>query len=404
MDFYDIRVNREKDGTHSIFPEWVVNRRVTNLLVYGGAFQAIWDPKAEIWSTNEYDVQRLVDENLAQFDKDYIEKTGALTHVRYLKNWDSKSWSSFKRFLQSLPENRQDMDMKLIFQNSEIKKTDYATKRLPYALEEGSYDAWEEIVSTLYLPEERAKVEWAIGSIVSGDSVNIQKFLVFYGKPGSGKSTILNIIEQLFTGYTTIFDAKSLTGNNATFSTAPFKHNPLVAIQHDGDLSKIEDNTLLNTITAHEDIFVNEKYMKPIAITPRAFLFMGTNEPVKIRTAKAGIMRRLIDVSPSGALIPNHRYHVLKDQIYFELGGVAHRCLKVTKGWEKTTTSTTRRRKCNIRLTSSITLSKRITTSSSLRTVFRRNRHGSSTSSTVRSRKLGDILCIDFVQNWRTIS
>jgi energy-coupling factor transporter ATP-binding protein EcfA2 len=324
-------VTREKDGTYSIFPEWIVNRRVKDLLVYHNVFQAIWDEEAQIWSTDEYDVQRLVDAHLFEYDKEYREKTGAITHVKSLANWDSKSWTTFKRFIQSLPENRQDLDSKLIFQNTEVKKSDYVTKRLPYSLEEGSISAWDELVGTLYSEEERRKIEWAIGSIVAGDSATIQKFLVFYGKPGSGKSTILNVIAQLFQGYTSIFDGKALTGNNNSFSTAPFKHNPLVAIQHDGDLSRIEDNTLLNTITAHEEIFVNEKYMKPIPIVPRAMLFMGTNEPVKIRNAKAGIIRRLLDVSPSGTTITNGRYHALVDQIQFELGGIAWHCLQVYK-------------------------------------------------------------------------
>jgi energy-coupling factor transporter ATP-binding protein EcfA2 len=331
MDFYNIRVAREKDGTHSIFVEWVVNRRVSNLLVYQGAFQAIWDEQAGLWSTDEYDVQRLVDADLFRFDKEYREKTGALTHVKALANWDSKAWASFKRFLQALPENRKDLDAKLTFQNTEVVKEDYVTRRLPYPLEEGSYDAWDEIVGTLYSAEERAKIEWAVGAIVAGDSATIQKFLVFYGKPGTGKSTVLNIIAKLFQGYTTIFDGKALTGNNNTFSTAPFKHNPLVAIQHDGDLSRIEDNTLLNTLTAHEEILVNEKYMRPIPVIPRAMLFMGTNEPVKIKNAKAGIIRRLIDVTPSGNLVPNSRYHSLMDQVHFELGGIAWHCLRVYK-------------------------------------------------------------------------
>lgn len=328
LDFYDIRAKREKDGTHVIYAEWVIDRSVKDLLVNHNSFQAIWDEDAGLWSTDEYDVQRLVDRDLYRFELEYQEKTGAVTWVKSLKNWDSKAWNSFQRFVQNLPENRKDLDGKLIFQNTEVTKTDYATKRLPYSLEPGDYDAWDEIVGTLYSEEERAKIEWAIGAVVSGQSVEIQKFLVFYGKPGSGKSTILDIIQMLFRGYTTIFDARALTGNNNAFSTAPFKNNPLVAVQHDGDLSRIEDNTLLNMLTAHEDIFINEKYMKPISIVPKAFLFMGTNEPVKIRNAKAGIIRRLIDVTPSGHLIENRRYHDLKEKIRFELGGIAHHCYR----------------------------------------------------------------------------
>ena len=37
------------------------------------------------------------------------------------------------------------------------------------------------------------------------------------------------------------------------------KNNPLVGIQHDGDLSKIEDNTRLNSLVSHELMTVNEK-------------------------------------------------------------------------------------------------------------------------------------------------
>lgn len=51
-------------------------------------------------------------------------------------------------------------------------------------------------MSVLYSPEERKKLEWAIGAIVTGDSKNIQKFEVLYGPPGSGKSTVLNLIQN----------------------------------------------------------------------------------------------------------------------------------------------------------------------------------------------------------------
>lgn len=75
------------------------------------------------------------------------------------------------------------------------------SKRLPYVLEPGNIDAYDELMQTLYSPDEREKIEWCIGSIVNGDSKTIQKFMVLYGPPGSGKSTVLNIIQKLFTGY-----------------------------------------------------------------------------------------------------------------------------------------------------------------------------------------------------------
>ena len=81
-----------------------------------------------------------------------------------------------------------------------------------------------------------------------------------YGAPGTGKSTILNIIQKLFEGYYSVFDAKALGSSNNSFALEAFKTNPLVAIQHDGDLSRIEDNTRLNSVVSHEEMTVNEKF------------------------------------------------------------------------------------------------------------------------------------------------
>lgn len=138
-------------------------------------------------------------------------------------------------------------------------------KRLNYPLEEGDITAYEKLISTLYSPEERMKIEWAIGSIVCGESQKLQKFLVLYGAAGTGKSTILNIIQQLFEGYYSVFDAKALGSSSNSFALEAFKSNPLVAIQHDGDLSRIEDNTRLNSLVSHELMTVNEKFKSTYA-------------------------------------------------------------------------------------------------------------------------------------------
>ena len=210
-----------------------------------------------------------------------------------------------------------------------MKKEDYASKRLPYPLTDIETPAWNKLLSTLYLPEERHKLEWAIGAIVSGDSKSIQKFLVLYGSAGTGKSTVLNIVQDLFEGYYSVFDAKALGSSNNVFALESFKSNPLVAIQHDGDLSHIEDNTRLNSLVSHELMTVNEKFKSAYSTRFNAFLLMGTNKPVRITDAKSGLIRRLIDVTPSGNKLGVREYNKAMKDVKFELGGIAQHCLDI---------------------------------------------------------------------------
>lgn len=327
MDFFRIGTKENKDGTIDVFPDWIVGRS-KDLMVRAQSFYAIWDEEAGLWSTDEYDVQRLVDEELQRYANDLHAK-GFECHVKYLRSFGSKSWTQFRSFLKNISDNSVQLDQSLTFANDKVKKSDYRSRRLPYSLAEGDISAWEELIGTLYPVEERQKIEWAIGAVVSGDAKQIQKFLVLYGPAGTGKSTVLNIIADMFPGYATSFEAKALGSNNHSFATEAFRGNPLIAIQHDGDLSRIDDNTKLNSIIAHEDMVMNEKFKPSYTARINAFLFMGTNQPVKITDAKSGIIRRLIDVHPTGIKIPSNHYTTLMSQIQFELGAIAHYCLQV---------------------------------------------------------------------------
>ncbi len=316
-----------RKGELEIFPDFRVGRS-KELMVRGRAFYAIWDEAAQLWSTDEYDVQRLVDEML-DAEADRLEsENGVRPKVKHLGSFGTNSWSQFRKFIQNISDNSHPLDDNITFADTVVKKSDYASKRLPYPLTSGDISAWDELIGTLYNPEERAKLEWAIGAVASGDAKKIQKFLVLYGSAGTGKSTYLNILQSLFEGYVTTFEAKALGNSNAAFATEVFKGNPLVAIQHDGDLSQIDDNTKLNSIISHEDMPMNEKYKPGYTARVNALLFMGTNLPVKISDAKSGIIRRLIDVHPTGVTLEENHYHSLMARIEFELGAIAHHCLQ----------------------------------------------------------------------------
>lgn len=330
MDFYRIslREPKKKGEPEELYPDFKIGRS-KDLMVQGRMFYAIWDEERGLWSRDEYDVQRLVDADLARYAADLSARTGLTYSVKYLSSSTNGGWYQFQKYIKSLADNSHPLDQNLTFTNSVVSKDDYVSIRLPYALEPGDHSAWDELVGTLYPVTEREKIEWIIGAIVSGDSKKIQKFGVFYGPPGAGKGTVLDIMKKLFVGYTASFDAKALGSNGNQFATDAFRNNPLVAIQGDGDLSKIEDNALLNSITAHEEINMKEKFKPSYDKNINAFLLVGSNKAVKITDAKSGIIRRLIDIHPSGAHIEENHYHTLVARTDFELGAIAQHCLEV---------------------------------------------------------------------------
>ena len=322
MDFYTVRTKRTKEGVF-VYPDFVVQSS-KDLLVKGRSFYAVWDEARGLWSRNEMDVARMVDAVLLEKARE-LEATPML-----MSSFESRSWTSYKNYVSSLDDTEGvELDQNLTFADDVPDRTKYASRRLPYSLTDAPCPAYDELISTLYDPAEREKLEWSIGSIISGDSKKNQKFLVLYGPPGSGKGTFLNIVEMLFQGYYVPFDAKAMASANNSFSLTAFKHNPLVAIQHDGDLSQIADNTKLNQIVSHEIITINEKHKAEFYARAIAFLMLGTNEPVKITSSKSGILRRLIDVHPSGRRIESKDYHILMNQVEFELGAIAQHCLGV---------------------------------------------------------------------------
>ena len=329
IDFLMISTRSKKNGVIEIYPKFII-KKSSDLMIRGGDFYAIWMEERGLWSTDEQDALQLIDKELDIYAKENKEKFDA--HVKVLHMWDAESGmiDSWHKYCQKqMRDNFHTLDDKLIFSNTDTTKEDYASKRLTYPLEDGDYSAWDKLIGTLYSPDERHKIEWSIGSIVSGESKNIQKFMVFYGSAGTGKSTILNIVQQLFEGYYSVFDARALGSSSNSFALEAFKTNPLVAIQHDGDLSRIEDNTRLNSLVSHELMTVNEKFKAAYSNRFNCFLYMGTNKPVKITDAKSGLIRRLIDVSPTGNKLSPADYKSIMNRVSFELGAIAKHCLDI---------------------------------------------------------------------------
>ena len=195
VDFFKITTRLKKSGAVEIYPKFII-KKSSDLMIRGGDFYAVWIEERGLWSTDEQDVLQLIDRELSEYAEKNKDKYGPSIQVLYM--WDSENGmiDRWHRYCQKhMRDSFHMLDEKLIFSNAETNKTDYASKRLDYPLEKGDTPAWNKLISTLYSEEERHKIEWAIGAIISGDSKTIQKFMVLYGAAGTGKSTVLNVIQ-----------------------------------------------------------------------------------------------------------------------------------------------------------------------------------------------------------------
>ena len=337
FNFVKYKYKRNRDTSVTVYPDFYFVPNRSDLMTRGGAFyaawigdDALWNGDHGLWIKDETEVIALIDKGLWNFTESLKSSFGNEVYydVKTLSDFSSGKLVEWNKFIKTAPDSFIDLDSSVTFKEQEANKNDYVSKRLVYSLSDGETPNYDLIMSTLYDEEERDKLEWAIGSIFTGDAAVIQKFIVLYGEGGTGKSTFLNILQMLFEGYYITFEAKALASNANPFALEQFRSNPLVAIQHDGNLSRIEDNSKLNSLIAHEPLVINEKHKTQYETRFSAFLFMGTNKPVQITDAKSGLIRRLIDVKPTGNTLPFATYTRAMKGVKFELGAIAKHCIE----------------------------------------------------------------------------
>lgn len=330
MEFLKIKEKHTRSGGRQLYASLTFGTP-SDFMVRGGSFYAVWDEANNIWSKKAIRLQQIMDDALyarkAELETDGDEAVSVLPCM----DGDTGQWQKIVNLMKIYPDSFVELDRDIHFSNDRLGRNDYSSFTLSYPLLEAPFPNYDKLMETLYDPEEREKLEWTIGAIISGDSKEIQKFVVLYGSAGSGKSTFLKVVRMLFEGYCKAVETKSIGVAYDQFSMEPLKDNPLVAIQDDADLSKIEDNTKLNSIISHEWMIMREKHKSAYEIKLDSFMILGSNSPVRITDAKSGLIRRLIDVNPSGRTLDYDDYEYTMSQIPFELSGIAWHCLKVYK-------------------------------------------------------------------------
>lgn len=178
IDFLMISTKSPKKGIVEIYPKFII-KKSSDLMIRGGDFYAVWVEERGLWSTEEQDALQLIDAELKAYYEEHKDTFGEQT-VRVLYMWDSGSGmiDSWHKYCQKqMRDNYVMLDEKIIFSNDPVRKDNYASRRLAYPLQKGDISAYDKLVGTLYSAEERHKLEWAIGAVVSGDSKTIQSSL-----------------------------------------------------------------------------------------------------------------------------------------------------------------------------------------------------------------------------------
>ena len=325
-----IKEKGEKKIVSIITPSYYAD--CSDLMMKGGEFYAVLDRSTNMWITDEVKLFRMIDDELYSYRDEigkvdgfgiYRDSNGLEIKVNSVCDFTNRELIYLRTYLKNLPKNfnYKQLDDVVTYIDEKVTWSEYRSKRLKYDILKGDTKAYDEIMTTLYDEEEKTKIEWAIGSVLAKE-----KLVAIYGKPGSGKSTVIDLILKIFEGYTTVFVASDLASKSNQFATEYFRNNPLVAIQDDGSLERI-DSPIINEIVSHKTIAINEKGVKKYSLTPKCVLFMATNDLIDIHDIGKGISRRLLDVYPSGRKLPVDKYFSLVSQLDYEIGAIAYKCL-----------------------------------------------------------------------------
>ena len=175
MDFLEITEAETKKGTE-IYPSFIVDNKTKDLMIRGtrpSDFRAVWVEEKGLWSTDEQDLINLVDHELDKYYEEHRGKWEKRPRILYMRRGNNKMIDAFHHYCrEQMRDNSHPLDEKLIFSDQKTTRRDYASKKLSYPLAEGSIDAYEKIISTLYSEEERHKIEWAVRSCMETPSAS----------------------------------------------------------------------------------------------------------------------------------------------------------------------------------------------------------------------------------------
>jgi len=324
--------NKKKNMQLDIIPnrsEQEAEKKLSMINVVDGKFDSFFDVNKGVWSQNYTNLKIYLDNKLLSYYSAEAKKLQAqdpdielgIKKLSSLANNEAQRlikgvWPHFDpQWPKGLPNVRdiegldgRPIGKKIVYDSivnfngkrydgTDIKPEDFSTFKLPYTPEHGDMRAFEKIMKTFYKEEDYELILWLIGMVATGNTLKNDRMFFVYGKGGTGKGTLLDIISIIFKGYAQPMKMKRFL-SDYDFSTL-FGPKGLISIDYDGDGSKLSDNDDLFNATSHEPYAFMEKGKSPYNFTYSGVILMATNKLPYIEVG-GGLARRIFFLETTG--------------------------------------------------------------------------------------------------------
>ena len=178
-------------------------------------------------------------------------------------------------------------------------------------------------------------VQKAMGYSLSGD-MSEQCMFILWGTGANGKSTFLNVLQNLFGDYATSTRTETFMKKTSEQSNDLARlRNTRLVIASEAEENKPMSESLIKQITGGDRITARFLYGEFFEFIPTFKIFMATNHKPKISGGDNGIWRR-IKLIPFTVIIPEEkRDRNLTDKLMAENSGILNWLLEGYRLWEK---------------------------------------------------------------------
>ena len=223
------------------------------------------------------------------------------------------------------------------------ERSDYLTQCATVAYDpEATCPTWDRFLLQC-MDGKHHLVEWLqtwAGYSLTGDTSE-QKLVIHFGEGANGKSTYLDVIQQMLGSYAQAASPTAFMAPERERGDAP---NPaLFALRGARVVQALETNekqelnmAIIKAVTGGDAISVRNLHCAPIEYRPQFKLSLATNQPPRITDQDHGAWRRLCSSRwpvgfglPGGPPIDPH----LKDKLLLELPGILNWALEGCRRW-----------------------------------------------------------------------